>query len=83
MGKLREAEGDGDSESESMRVDTKSGGLGKEKVLAKYIGETARSNYERGFEHLSDLLNISQKSHMLRHYVEAHMGEDSSKMKST
>ena len=67
-----------DDGSEGMRV---SGELGREMVMAKYIGETARSTYERGFEHLSDLLNLSQKSHMLRHYVEAHMGEDFSQMK--
>jgi hypothetical protein len=57
------------------------GERGKGSAVAKYIGETARSTFERGFEHLSDLLNLSHKSHMLRHYVEAHMGEDFSSMK--
>jgi hypothetical protein len=52
-----------------------------EKKMAKYIGETARSTYKRGFEHLSDLLNLSQKSHMLGHYVKSHMGEDFGKMR--
>ena len=49
--------------------------------MAKYIGETARSVYERGCEHLSDIQNLSQKSHMLRHYVESHMGEDIGEMR--
>ena len=56
-------------------------GIVREKRMAKYIGETARSTYERGFEHLSDLLNTSAKSHMLRHYVESHMGEEFGEMK--
>ena len=49
--------------------------------MSKYIGETARSPFERGFEHLSDVLNLSLKSHMLRHYVDSHMGEDFDSMK--
>ena len=51
-------------------------GIKREKILFKYVGETARSVFERGHEHLSDVLNLSQKSHILRHYVESHSGED-------
>jgi hypothetical protein len=51
-------------------------GIVREKRMSKYIGETARSTYERGFEHLSDVLNLSLRSHMLRHYVDSHMGEE-------
>ena len=40
-----------------------------------YVGETARSTYERAFEHLSDMRQLKIKSHMLRHMVEMHEGE--------
>lgn len=43
--------------------------------LYKYVGETARSLYERSFEHLTDYENLSTKSHMLKHAVEMHSGE--------
>ena len=44
--------------------------------LHKYVGESSRSAYERGFEHLDDLARISEKSIMLRHMVETHEGEN-------
>ena len=37
-----------------------------------YIGETSRSAYERGHEHLKDLEFRRTKSHFLRHAVEIH-----------
>ena len=40
--------------------------------LFMYIGETARSAYERGCEHLKDLQFKRGKSHYLRHAVEVH-----------
>ena len=40
--------------------------------MYKYIGETSRSIYERGFEHNYDYDNLSTKSHMLKHAVEIH-----------
>ena len=48
--------------------------------IHKYVGETARSLYERGFEHLSNYENLSTKSHMLKHVVESHEGEDLDKI---
>ena len=42
----------------------------------KYIGETNRSVFERGWEHLNDYHNLSTKSHMLKHAVEMHPQED-------
>ena len=49
----------------------------KEQIrLHKYVGETSRSVYERGFEHLSDYQNLSTKSHMLKHKVDKHPEED-------
>ena len=74
-------EDEDDDGSMSEGVSDVEGERGKGSAVAKYIGETARSTFERGFEHLSDLLNLSHKSHMLRDYVEAHMGEDFSSMK--
>ena len=44
--------------------------------LHKYVGESSRSVYERGWEHLSDFENISTKSHMLKHTVESHPEEE-------
>ena len=40
--------------------------------LFMYIGETARSAYERGCEHLKDFQFKRGKSHYLRHAVEVH-----------
>ena len=48
----------------------------REITLYKYIGETARSTHERGLEHIGDALNLNYKSHILKHYVDSHMGED-------
>ena len=41
----------------------------------KYIGESCRSVFERGFEHTNDLEQLNPKSHMLRHCIEIHQGE--------
>ena len=37
-----------------------------------YIGESCRSAYERGLEHLDIYTSPNSKSHMLRHVVQAH-----------
>ena len=42
----------------------------------KYIGETSRSGYERGYEHLNNLASLNSQSHMLRHMVMSHEDED-------
>ena len=44
--------------------------------LYRYIGESARSTFERGSEHLADLKNRRVRSHMLRHCVELHPEEN-------
>ena len=49
--------------------------------LHKYIGETSRSFFERGLEHLRDLRELKPESHMLRHYFDQHQDEDIEKMK--
>ena len=44
--------------------------------LFLYIGETSRSTYERGWEHLNDLTTLSNKSHMLKHILAEHPGQN-------
>ena len=46
-----------------------------------YIGETSRSGYERGFEHLNNLTTLSSKSVMLKHMLSRHEGADMSQVK--
>ena len=41
-----------------------------------YIGETARSIYERALEHQNDVDQLKTSSHMLRHMLEMHPGEE-------
>ena len=38
----------------------------------KYIGETARSAYERGLEHQRDFEDMKLDSHILKHYLDNH-----------
>ena len=49
--------------------------------IFKYIGESNRSAYERGFEHLQALGNMEKGSHMLRHILEKHENQDFSEVK--
>ena len=44
--------------------------------LYKYVGESSRSMFERGWEHVADYENLSTKSHMLKHVVEIHPEEE-------
>ena len=46
----------------------------------KYIGESSRSIFERGTEHLKDLEYRRTRSHMLRHIVSVHKSVDPSKI---
>ena len=69
-------------ETEMRKVEEQAGGDKKMKKelenkikVYKYIGETNRSVYERGWEHQNDYSNLSTKSHMLKHAVEMHQGE--------
>ena len=43
-----------------------------------YIGETSRSIYERALEHQNDVEQLKTSSHMLRHLLEMHGGEQRS-----
>ena len=47
----------------------------KRDFIVKYIGETVRSAYERGLEHVADYENLNERSHMLKHYVLEHQGK--------
>ena len=44
--------------------------------LFKYVGESSRSAYERGWEHLNDMAKLDPKSHMLKHVLTHHPGQD-------
>ena len=46
-----------------------------------YIGETSRSGYERGYEHLDMLTTLSSKAIMLRHMLSKHENKDMSEIK--
>ena len=47
----------------------------------KYIGESYRSAYERGREHQDDLKYLRERSHLLKHFLEAHPNEKIEDMK--
>jgi hypothetical protein len=53
---------------------------GEERRVFKYIGETAKSAYERGLNHLTDRKSLDLGSHMLKHAVACHQGEDPQKI---
>ena len=44
--------------------------------IYKYIGETSRSTFERGWEHLNDLAQLKTGSHMLKHVLLNHPDQD-------
>ena len=48
----------------------------KEGGSFKYIGESARSAYERGANHLNDRKTLDLGSHMLKHALQCHEKED-------
>ena len=53
----------------------------REIKLYKYVGESARSCYERGLEHIRDLQELKKESHMLKHFFACHEGEELKDMK--
>ena len=46
------------------------------KMKYLYVGETCRSAYERGFEHLNDIKQIKPSSNMLKHLIDQHEHEN-------
>ena len=49
--------------------------------IPTYVGESSRSAYERGYEHLDKLASLNSSSHMLRHMVDVHRGENFEQVK--
>ena len=43
---------------------------------SQYLGESARTSYERGLEHLKAYDSLKEDSHMAKHWLEDHQGED-------
>ena len=44
--------------------------------LYKYVGETSRSSFERGWEHVNDMAQLKNSSHMLKHVLLNHKEQD-------
>ena len=44
------------------------------------MGESSRSAYERGWEHINDMAQLKSSSHMLKHTVGVHQNEDMEKV---
>ena len=44
----------------------------RKEIKCKYIGETHRTAYERGKEHIRDLKDFDEGSHLLKHYLKKH-----------
>ena len=50
--------------------------LKKNIKLFKYIGETSRSSFERGWEHINNLAQLKTSSHMLKPILTKHPDQD-------
>ena len=50
--------------------------LKKTAKLYKYIGESSRSSFERGWEHVNDMAQLKTTSHMLKHVLTKHPEQD-------
>ena len=62
---------------EKMEVEDQEKAELKRKIkLYKYVGETSRSSYERGWEHYNDMVTLKNKSHMLKHAILNHPEKD-------
>ena len=62
---------DEEQEDEKKRKELK-----KKIKLFKYVGETARSVYERSWEHVNSRDQLQTSSHMLKHILEEHEEEE-------
>ena len=73
----------GEEDNTENRKEPKGGRSRKEKEvrLHKYVGETGRSAFERGKEHLKDRDKWDKGSHILKHIVLAHEGEKEEKVR--
>ena len=67
-------------DSEDIEEDAKA--IKKKKIrIHKYIGETSRSAFERGLEHLTALDRLEEDSHMLKHIVDKHRDREVDEIK--
>ena len=58
-----------DGGKERKRIEKK---VDSREYRVKYVGETGRSAYERGLEHINDYMNYDEGSHLLKHYLNCH-----------
>ena len=66
---------------EELDIENKEKDVLKAKIKQyKYIGETSRSSYERSWEHLNDMAQLRNTSHMLKHAIGVHPDEDMSEV---
>ena len=79
LGKTLKSKGETGGKIEKGKVENENNGV-KGIKLFKYVGETGRSGYERNLEHTRDREKWKISSHMLKHIVEHHKGEDESKV---
>ena len=49
--------------------------------MYKYIGETARSAYERGMEHRNGLEKMEEDNHLMKHIANHHQDKEIGKIK--
>ena len=49
--------------------------------VCKYIGETHRSAYEHGKEHVRGFMDLDEKRHLLKHYLKTHTDLQMKEMK--
>ena len=53
----------------------------KKLKIFKYIGETSRSAFERGWEYVNDMATLNKRSHMLKHVIMNHPEDDMADVK--
>ena len=68
---------DSEEEDEKKRIEMK-----KATKLYMYIGETSRSVYERGLEHMRDCQELKKESHLVKHFFDVHGDEELESMES-
>ena len=76
-GKKRKRE---DSEERKKKKEKEEKGAKKD-YKKKYIGESNRSGYERGLEHMEQFSRMDTRSHLLKHLVTKHPGKKPDEIK--
>ena len=66
-----------EAEIDEMFEDEKEKRAEMEKIkIFKYIGETSKSCFERGLQHLADVEQLKPSSHILKHFLDIHENEN-------